>query len=177
MKFGADIKIRPATSDDRPIIQNLARFYVYDISRYCGLAEDSFNWAFPEDGLYDCPYFNKYWNDPNCSQFLLYINDELGGFVIVNKTGISPDVDWNLSEFFIVAKFQGKGIGQQVAMMILDKFRGTWEISQLPSNKPAVAFWKKVILEYTKGDYLESKESKFIPEPHDMITLRFEANT
>lgn len=104
---------------------------------------------------------------------MIRINSELGGFVIVNKSGISPEIDWNLSEFFIVAKFQGNGVGRHVAVQLFEKFKGAWEVSQLPSNKPAIAFWKKVITDYTKGNYSESRESKIDPDPHDMIALRF----
>jgi len=78
-----------------------------------------------------------------------------------------------LSEFFIVAKFQGKGLGSKVAVLIFEQFKGVWEVSALPSNKPARVFWKKVVSDYTKGNYSESRESKIDPDPHDMIALRF----
>lgn len=173
MKFDQQINLIPIRHDDYAAVQNLARFYVYDISKHCGIAEDAFDWAFPENGLYECFDLSKYWTDTNCKSFLIRINGELGGFVIINKPDVSPGTDWNMSEFYIVAKFQGKGVGQHVAVQIFEQFKGSWEVLQLPSNKPAIAFWKKVVNTYTKGDYSESKESKTDPEPHDMIALRF----
>lgn len=41
-----------ATLKDYPLIQNMARFYVYDLSRDCGFI--SKDWALSTDGLYEC---------------------------------------------------------------------------------------------------------------------------
>ncbi len=38
----------------------MARFYVYDMSEYLGNEE---GWEIPEDGLYECIDFKKYWED------------------------------------------------------------------------------------------------------------------
>jgi len=45
-----DIKVVPANKKDHAIIQNLARFYVYDLSRECGFI--SKDWNMPEKSLY-----------------------------------------------------------------------------------------------------------------------------
>lgn len=45
------LKIETATLDDYPIIQNMARFYVYELSRDCGFISE--DWALPPDGLYE----------------------------------------------------------------------------------------------------------------------------
>jgi len=47
--------------------------------------------------------------------FLVKVDDKLAGFVLINKVGSTPEVDWNIGEFFIVFKFQGKGVGRCVA--------------------------------------------------------------
>jgi len=46
-----DIQINQAFAKDKEIIQNLGRFYVYDMSRYCGFLE---GWQTPSNGLYEC---------------------------------------------------------------------------------------------------------------------------
>ncbi len=46
-----NIQIIIATLADYSTIQNLGRFYVYDMSRYCGHLE---GWECPENGLYEC---------------------------------------------------------------------------------------------------------------------------
>lgn len=45
------LKVETATLDDYPTIQNIARFYVYELSRDCGFISD--DWALPSDGLYE----------------------------------------------------------------------------------------------------------------------------
>lgn len=114
------IIVEAASLDDMNTIQNLGRYYVYDMSRYCGFLE---GWKTPENGLFDCFEsfdWSCYWKLPDRYPFLVKVDDELAGFVLVNKKGSSPDVDWNIGEFFIIAKFQGKGVGRYVAKYIFD---------------------------------------------------------
>lgn len=112
----------PATLDDYQTIQNMARFYVYDMSRYCGLFYHG--WEFPANGLYECNDFKKYFEDPTCRAFLIKVSDELAGFVLINKICSIETVDWNMGEFFILAKFQRSGLGTIVANETFKKFPG-----------------------------------------------------
>jgi len=59
-----------------------------------------------------------------------------------------------MGEFFILAKFQGKGIGCYVAQKIWEMHPGIWEVAVIPENKPAFAFWQKTIDFYTSGIYV-----------------------
>jgi predicted acetyltransferase len=58
-----------------------------------------------------------------------------------------------MGEFFIIAKFQGQGIGSWVAKKIWNRHPGTWEVSVIPSNKSALKFWEKTIGEFTCGTF------------------------
>jgi predicted acetyltransferase len=62
-------------------------------------------------------------------------------------------VDSDIGEFFVVAKFQGKGVGHQVAEKIFDQFPGTWEVRQMLAKQPAIDFWRRVIASYTHGKF------------------------
>jgi predicted acetyltransferase len=57
--------------------------------------------------------------------------------------------------FFFLKKFQSKGVGREVAHQIWDMHQGIWEVSVIPENKPAHAFWQKIISAYTSGHYVE----------------------
>jgi hypothetical protein len=46
-----DPQLVKATIENYPVIQNMARFYVYDMSRYCSHIP---TWECPESGLYEC---------------------------------------------------------------------------------------------------------------------------
>ncbi len=165
------INITPATIELMPVIQNMARFYAYDLSKSCGFYQ-LYDWSFPENGLYEALDISKYWQ-PDCYPFIVKVNEELAGFVLINKVGSFVDTDWNMGEFFIVGKFQGKNIGKQVAFEIFSKFPGKWEVMQMPPNLPAIKFWKKIIAEYTSNKFLETTIEVQKPEPHYNIILQF----
>jgi predicted acetyltransferase len=142
-----DITIVLATLSDYFAIQNMARFYVYDLSRECGFI--SSEWALPLDGLYESFDFKDYFQDSDKKAFLINVDKEIAGFVLLNQHGILPETKWNMEEFFILAKFQGKGIGSKAAQHIWNAHPGMWEVSVIPENKNAANFWRRVILSYS----------------------------
>ncbi len=170
LKNISGINLRPATYEQKSIIQNLSRFYAYDMSKACGSEP---GWAFPKDGLYGGHHVDRYWTDPNRHPFIIEIEGELGGFVLVNKIGSTPDVDWNIAEFFITGNFQRKGMGRQIALEVFKRFPGKIEIMILPCNKPALSFWRKVVKEYTKGQFTENRKDVPSRDPKDTIILSF----
>jgi predicted acetyltransferase len=148
-----NVKISPATLDDHLVIRNMARFYVYDLSRECGFI--SKDWALPEDGLYESFDFKIYFTASDRKAFIIKIADELVGFVLLNQEVSIPDAQWSMGEFFILAKFQGKGIAKYVAHRVWNKHPGKWEVLVLPENISALGFWRKAIREYTNNEYNE----------------------
>jgi len=148
-----NVHILPATLADYPTIQNMARFYVYDLSRECGLISE--DWAIPSDGLYESSDFKNYFEEATRKAWLVKVADELTGFVLLNQAGTSPETKWNMGEFFILAKFQGQGIGRKVAHQIWTLHPGHWEVSVIPENKSALNFWRKTISAYTGDCYRE----------------------
>lgn len=154
MDLELKIEIVPATIADYPTVQNLARFYVYDQSRYCGFI--SKDWAMPADGLYECFDFKSYFEEPSRKALLIKVDSELAGFVLLNKVPISPAAEHNIGEFFIVAKFQEVGISTKVAHQIWRMYPGSWEVSVIPENKRALSFWRKTISSFT-GEHYDEK--------------------
>ncbi len=150
-KFEPKISIIKATMDDYPCIQNMARFYVYDLSRECGSI--SSDWTIPEDGLYECFDFKNYFEEPSRKAYLVKVYDEIAGFVLLNQATEDSANNWNMGEFFIIAKFQGQGIAHHVAKEIWNMHPGKWEVSVIPSNKSALKFWEKSISEFTYGAF------------------------
>lgn len=143
-----DIKLIPATIQEYPIIQNMGRFYVYDMSQYMG-------WEIPEDGLYECIDFKKYWEDKNSFPFLVHYQNELVGFVIIDKKGSHPDIDFNMAQFFILQKFKNQGIGKYIAHECFQKFSGIWEVMVIPGNEGAYRFWRATIKSFTHDKFME----------------------
>ena len=154
----SDIHIIPATLNNYPTIQNMARFYVYDMSEYLGDLE---GWELPEDGLYECLDFKKYFEAKDTHPFLIRKDKELVGFIIIDKKGSGETIDFNMAQFFILRKFKNKGIGRYIAKECFNKFKGTWEVMVMPGNKGAYQFWKNCITSYTNNSFTEY--TKIIP--------------
>jgi chloramphenicol 3-O phosphotransferase len=165
-----NIALYQATEEDQDTIQNLGRFYVYEMSRYCGFLPD---WETPRNGLFECRDFSSYCREPQRHAFFIKVDGELAGFVLINKIGSTPDVDWNIGEFFVISKFQGKGVGRYAAEQIFNQFPGIWETAQMPENKAAINFWEKVVAQYTRGQFEKTYQVIPEPEPHPMIVLKF----
>lgn len=161
-----------AQKTDYPVIQNMARFYVYDMSRHCGSLP---GWECPENGLFECVDLKSYFEDESRGAFFIMVGNEKAGFALINKVGSMPNVDWNMGEFFILAKFQKTGIGQAIAQEIFDKFSGIWEVASIPENTRALSFWRKVVQHYTNGAFSEKRKIVPHPEPHPMVILRFKS--
>jgi len=66
-----------------------------------------------------------------------------------------PAADHHMAEFFVARAHRRLGIGRTAVALILDRFAGTWEVQEYLRNAGAVGFWRRVIGEYTGGDYEE----------------------
>lgn len=162
-----------ATIADYPIIQNMWLFYIYELGRYCLSIN---GWECPVNLNFIPDDLTSYFTSPN-QPFLIKIKNELAGFILLNKTGTQLNIDWNMAEFFILAKFQGRGIGigQSIAHALWRTHASYWEISIIPENRPALAFWRKTISAFTNGNYTEEiKEIDYDMSQPKRIILSFD---
>lgn len=166
------MKLIKATIADYQTIQNMARFYVYDRTKYMG-------WECPENGLFECIDFKHYLENPDKQAFLIRVNNELAGFILLDKMVLTEKVDWNIGEFFVLAKFQGKGIAEEAAKEIFRQFPGKWSVAVMPENIKAVNFWRKIITDISGGNFKEifktEEELKTVknPDPYSMNMFIF----
>ncbi len=173
-QISSGVQLIKATLDDYPIIQNMARYYVYDRTPFMG-------WECQKNGTFECIDFKHYFENPNEKAFLVKIGDELAGFVLLDKMQLIKPVDWNMGEFFILAKFQGKGIAYTIVNQVFKEHLGKWSIAVMPENIKAVKFWRKVASEVTDqydevfktGEELKTSEN---PDPHSMIIFTFKVD-
>jgi predicted acetyltransferase len=154
-----NIEVIEATREQIPILQNLGHSYVYDLSELTG-------WSCNPDGLFGCRDDEFWFGDTH--HFLVRVGGEIAGFACVNREVNDARSDWDVAEFFILRKFRGKGVGKYVARWLFDRFPGHWEVGQMLPNTPAIAFWDKVVAEYTGGNYTVATEYA----PSCQMTLR-----
>jgi ribosomal-protein-alanine N-acetyltransferase len=127
----------------------MVSYYAYDISEFMG-------WAQQDDGRHSIGMdFIKYWKEKNTYPFIIKYQDELAGFVIIDKNVSDSINDFNIAQFFILRKFKGKGLGRHIASHCFDKFFGKWEVFVMPNNEGAYRFWRKIINDYTHHHYKE----------------------
>jgi len=144
------IKLEKATVEQRPLLGRLMQLYLYEFSEFD-------NADINKNGLYEYEYFDHYWREKDRFPFLFYVNDKIAGFVLVNSH--SPDNKErntkSIAEFFVMPKYRKKNIGKNIAFRIFDMFPGKWQVFEMESNIAAQKFWRKVIAEYTDGDFEE----------------------
>jgi predicted acetyltransferase len=140
------------TSDKEQILHNIMQFYIYEFSRFIPSIK------LEDTGAYRPFDLTSYWKQENEHAFFIKLNNELIGFALVEcgKNG-EPH---SINEFFILKKYNGKGYGALAAIKLFNMFPGSWKITQIPNNYPAQAFWRKVINQYTSGNYFEYYDSK-----------------
>jgi len=66
--------------------------------------------------------------------------------------------EYSMAEFFVSRPWRRRGIGQEAVRLIFDRFAGRWHIMEYLRNPQAVAFWRRVVSEYTDGRYQERGE-------------------
>ena len=146
------IEIQQASVADKLILRHLLQLYLHDFSVYDRVDVD-------EHGLYDYPRIDHYWTEDTRYPFLVRVDDHIAGFALVREMEAS-EVDtltYSIAEFFILRKYRQQGIGKTVAFQLFDRFRGNWYVGQYVSNEPSHVFWRKVIGEYTGGQFEQIK--------------------
>ncbi|SEM50769.1 GNAT family N-acetyltransferase [Paenibacillus sp. OV219] len=150
------IELMEASVDEKCVVHNLSQFYLYEFSTYMSSI------ALGDNALYNgLPDLDEYWEHPNRIAFIIRVDSELAGFVLVIK-GLDDEPN-QIGEFFIMKKFNGKGVGKTVATKIFDMFPGKWLIHEMWNNYKAQAFWRSVISSYTSGEYREYYDDRRRP--------------
>lgn len=142
----------PVSIEQEQILHNIMQFYIYEFSQYIPAIR------LEENGSYKPFNLKNYWENENAHAFFIKVDSELVGFAIVER-GVNDDPH-SINEFFVMKKFIGKGYGAIAATELFKKFPGNWKITQIHNNYPAQAFWRKVINQYTNGDYTEYYDEK-----------------
>ncbi len=166
----------PATRKDVQLVQALAQFYVYDIARAVLPqldADEARAWDPTRAWLYDPGDWSGYWDDGN-HPFLIEADGRLAGFCLIDHRAIVETLDWNMGQFFVLATFAGQGIGRRAACLAFDRFPGLWQVTQIPENLPAIAFWRRVIGDYTGGRFEERSRPDPLEEgePRNVMIFR-----
>jgi len=155
-----NVRITPSTAADAYIVKNLYPLYLHDLSQFGGemanehgILEPDAASTLAEQGEMQ----SIWWNKPNVLfPFIIRDGGRIAGFAFVARPPHAPEsTDHTLHEFFLLHAFRGVGVGDRAACEIFDRFPGRWHLEVLVKNLRARAFWRKVLSQYTGGQYEE----------------------
>ena len=149
-----DVEVSLAASTEKPILQNLIQYYLYEFSAIEDMDVDG-------KGMFNDPNLDRYWTEPKRYPFIVRVNGQLAGFALVRRgsyfseQGNQSGKSMTIAEFFVMGKYRRKGIGTRVATHLFNRFPDHWEVAQVANNLSGQAFWRSVISEYSRGNYEE----------------------
>lgn len=136
------IQLIHVSTEHKTLLWNLHQKYLYEMTNFYDNEMD-------EEGNYHYGYFDAYFTDPERKAFLIYKDGTPAGFAMINPYSyIGETPDYVLAEFTIFPMFRKKHIGTEVAVHILETFKGRWEIKYNENNSGAKALWNKVTARY-----------------------------
>ena len=126
--------LRPATAEDRPVLERLWQLFAHDLSERSG--------ALPgPDGAYRAERLAAAFEDPDREPHLVVLDGRPAGFAVVRGLSGPARV---VNAFFVVRSVRRRGIGREAAAAVLALHAGAWEVPFQDDNAPAVAFWRRV---------------------------------
>jgi predicted acetyltransferase len=140
-----DVEVTPASEAERPLIEALFQYYIYDFSEMGSPDDDDFD--LEADGTFGrYEYMEAYWREPSRVPLLIRRGGKLAGFALINAHSHSGlPVDRNVGEFFVLRKYRRAGVASAAVREILTRYPGRWEAAIMQRNKAAQAFWPRAV--------------------------------
>ena len=137
------VTLRPATAEDRALIEALMQFY--------------------ETGAFrPYPHLVDYFDAADRWPLLIFVEDHIAGFALINQHShlTGGHVERNMGEFFVGRPFRRHGVATEAFHQVVALHPGAWEVAVAVRNAPARAFWSRAIaaapnvsdVEQTEGD-------------------------
>jgi predicted acetyltransferase len=139
------VRVAPAAAAERPLVEGLARFYIYDFSELEPAGSDALDFD-AQGSLGPLPHMADYWRDPDRHPLLIRVGDKLAGFALINShSHRGGQVERNMAEFFVARKFRRHGVASEAVRQVLALYPGRWEVAVAERNAAAKAFWPRAI--------------------------------
>lgn len=138
----ATISVKPA---ERPLVEGMAQFYIYDFSEMEPWDSDRFE--FDARGRFDAlPGFDAFWHREDHHALIIRMDERPAGFALLNTLSHrGGSVERNMAEFFVARKYRRRGVAREAVRQILALYPGAWEIAVAARNHAAIAFWPRAI--------------------------------
>jgi predicted acetyltransferase len=145
------------SDDDREWVRAVYRDYLSELSA-------SKSGLFPALGEWnsrESEFMAGWFRDPSAHPFVILQDGHRVGFALVARPGVFPQrtVDYRMAEFYVVSAARRRGVGASAAGLLFSRFAGDWEVVEDEYNRPALAFWRRVIGLETLGRYAETRDA------------------
>lgn len=153
------VTLRDARDDaaDRAWIRTVYRAYLSELSTSkSGLFPALGEWPARQD-----EFLAGWFNDPSAHPFVILADGERVGFALVTRPADFPrrSADFRMAEFFVLSEARRRGVGAGAATLLFSRFAGQWEVVEDQYNRPALAFWRRVIARHCGNRYTETQEA------------------
>jgi predicted acetyltransferase len=100
----------------------------------------------------------RWFADDSAHPLVILKDDRLAGFALVSRPPRNQreQIDFCMAEFFVTSSSRRLGVGRDAAKLIFNRFSGAWQVTEFLYNKPAVAFWRATVADYTNGQFRET---------------------
>jgi predicted acetyltransferase len=124
------------------IFDELIQDYEDEFSSISGKKKNQ-NGKYPVDVDWHMPNIGYFWKEDSA----------IVGFPLIETI----DGYFEIVDFYVIAAYRRKMIGKNMAFAVFDKHPGPWRIRQILGSELATKFWRRVIGDYTNGNYTESQ--------------------
>ena len=135
------MKIVLVDKKNESVYANLYQGYAAEFSKIIGDRPD-------EDGLFKI--------DPKIGNkirgYLLYLDGIPAALTAIAEK--SSDT-FEICDFYVLPCFRKNKVGKRFISALFERLKGAWEIKQVEGAENAVTFWREVLNDYTKGQYVE----------------------
>jgi predicted acetyltransferase len=115
--------------------------------------------VFGEHGARHDELLARWFRDDRSHPLLILEVGRPVGFALVSRPLARPSApdtcEYRLAEFFVRRSHRRRGVGRVAAGLIFSRFAGRWEVVEAAANEDAVRFWRRTVMEYTRGRYDE----------------------
>ena len=132
------VEIVPVLESEKAALWARLQDYIRELMPYDG-------GPMPADGVFDYPYFDAYWREPEHRwPFWGVADGQRVAFALVHR----GQERFEMAEFYSFPEFRRTGVSLPFAKAVIARYPGPWEFSQFAENKGAVAFWRRVLSDY-----------------------------
>ena len=134
------VKLVPASSDRRCWIRAELQSYLGELSQFAAIEKNT-------EGQYDYPYLDYYWREPDRHPFIIYLDNEAVGFLLVREDLDPADGTalTEIAELYILPAFRQRSVASSAIKELFGYFPGNWRAAVFPTNDVAYSFWTQLI--------------------------------